>query len=199
MPHSSGMYGQTYDNVWDVMSAVGAFCSPDPVFGCLGKHTISYHKNLVGWISPGQKYSPSAFTQTITLEHLALPETSNYLMAQIPIADSTTHFYTVEARHPTGYDNKLPGPAVIIHEVDTTRADTRAQIVDVDANGDTGDAGAMWTVGEVFSDQANNISVAVDSATASGFVVTIAFRPTPRQLRPTNDSAWLVGNRHYRE
>jgi len=48
--HSSGAYGQTYDNVWDVMSADRTNCarSRDPTYGCLGQHTISYHKTGKG-------------------------------------------------------------------------------------------------------------------------------------------------------
>ena len=42
LPHSSGNYGQTYDNQWDVMSDTWSNCgsSWDPTFGCLGQHTI---------------------------------------------------------------------------------------------------------------------------------------------------------------
>jgi hypothetical protein len=43
LPHSSGAYGQTYDNQWDVMSNTwsNCGCSRDATFGCLGQHTIS--------------------------------------------------------------------------------------------------------------------------------------------------------------
>jgi hypothetical protein len=63
---------------------------------------------------------------------------------------------------------------VIIHLVDTTRADRDAQVVDPDANGDPDDAGAMWLPGEAFVDAANGISVSVLSATSQGFVVTVS-------------------------
>jgi len=174
LPHSSGTYGLTYDNKWDVMSDSWANCSrsTSPTYGCLAQHTISYHKDKLGWFSAGQRYEAVDGSQTITLEQLALPETGNYRMAKIPIAGSATSFYTVEVRNWAGYDVKLPGEAVIIHEVDTTRLNP-AHVVDVDGNGNTGDAGAMWTVGESFSDLANEVTVSIDSATASGFVVTI--------------------------
>jgi hypothetical protein len=95
-------------------------------------------------------------------------------MVQIPIGESSTHFYTVEARRLTGYDIKLPGAAVIIHDVDTARfLSSPAQVIDADLNGVTSDAGAMWVVGESFVDATNNISVRVDAATATGFQVTI--------------------------
>ena len=173
LPHSSGDYGQTYDNQWDVMSDVWSNCSNHPVYGCLGQHTISYHKDRLGWVAPDLEFeAPTGTYATLTLEQLALPQTHNYLLARIPVADSTTHFYTVEARREVGYDVKLPGQAVIIHDVDTTR-DRPAHVIDIDGNGNTGDAGAMWIPGESFVDAAAGITVSVLSATPFGWVITI--------------------------
>ena len=182
LPHSSGPYGQhdppagptTYDSRWDVMSG-GAYCGPpDPESDCLAVHTIAYHKDVLGWIPPARKYvaAPNR-TQTITLERLAQPGSEGYLMAQIPIGDSTTDFYTVEARLFAGYDEEIPDEAVIIHKVDTTRGDRLAQVVDIDNNGDPNDEGAMWTVGETFIDLENRIRVSIDAASATGYRVTI--------------------------
>ena len=194
MGHGFGLPHQRYSNSWDMMSEGYDYCylSTHPVYGCLAQHTVSYHKDMLGWIPAGQKYTATASSQTITLERLALPQTANYKMAQIPIGGSANHFYTVEVRKRVGYDVKLPGEAVIIHEVYTTLPEP-ASLVDVDGNGDSGDDGAMWTVGETFSDAVNSISVSVDSATATGFVVTITFKATPTQLSPANDSAMPLG------
>jgi M6 family metalloprotease-like protein len=175
LPHSSGNYGQTYDNAWDVMSwdRYNRLASTDPTYGCMAQHTISYHKDILGWIPGGQKFNAGeGINTTITLEQLALPQTGNYLMAQIPIAGSSTHFYTVEARQLTGYDAKLTGNAIIIHDVDLSRG-IPAHVIDIDGNGNTSDAGAMWTVGETFTDTTNGIAVSMVSATATGFQVTI--------------------------
>jgi hypothetical protein len=110
LPHSSGDYGNVYDNAWDVMSSDRYNCaaSTDPVYGCVAQHTISYHKDMLGWIPASEKYTHAGGPATITLEQLALPLTTNYKMAQIPIGGSGTHFYTLEARRLTGYDKKLP-------------------------------------------------------------------------------------------
>jgi M6 family metalloprotease-like protein len=179
LPHSSGNYGQTYDNQWDVMSDTWSNCnrSSDATYGCLGQDTISYHKDKLGWIPAEQKFTPECDTQTtITLDYLDLQQTNNYKMAHIPINGSSSHFYTVEARRQAGSDYKLPGQGVIIHEVDTTRI-RPAYVIDPDLNGDTGDAGAMWTEGEIFSDEAHGVSVSVLSATATGFQVVIHYYP----------------------
>ncbi|MFZ5820008.1 MAG: S-layer homology domain-containing protein, partial [Chloroflexota bacterium] len=182
LPHSSGTYGQVYDNRWDVMSAVWVDCanSTDPIYGCTGQHTIAFHKDLLGWIDPSERYIPPAdgSTHTILLDQLSLPQTDNYKMVKIPIAASRTHFYTLETRHKVGYDVKLPGQAVIIHEVDTTRS-IPAHVIDSDNNRDTGDDGAMWLPGETFQDEANGITVTILSATDTGFEISVSAPSLP--------------------
>lgn len=198
LPHSSGAYGKTYDNIWDVMSDTWRNCgnSTDTTYGCLGQHTISFHKDSLGWIPANQKYTANGVAM-ISLDHLSLLSTTNYRMAQIPIAESSTHFYTVEVRQLSGYDIKLPAKAIIIHEVDTTRS-RPARVVDIDYNGDTGDAGAMWLVGETFTDAANGISVSVVSSSPTGFDVSISVplqQPSPAvsNPEPANDATVSIG------
>jgi len=189
---------------WDVLSSGG------PV------HTISYNKDLLGWIPPARKLTvgPNT-TQTITLERLALPGTGNFLMAVIPIARAPGQFYTVEARRRVGYDagvsgesEGIPGDAVVLHRVDPALSDLKAQVVDADNNGNLNDAGAMWTPGETFRDSANGITVTVNAQTATGFQVTIrrstglglwvnpTTMPTARRalaVTVANDSVYVMG------
>ena len=47
LPHSSGPYGQVYDSDWDPMSGGG---TSHATFGSIAPHTISYHKDILGWI-----------------------------------------------------------------------------------------------------------------------------------------------------
>lgn len=203
LPHSSGPYNETYDSNWDVMSG-GSVCPPrDPNFGCIAPHTISYHKDLLGWIPPARKYTATGgTTSTINIERLAQPVSdSNYLMAQIPIGGSSTKFYTVETRLFAGYDVQVPGQAIVIHSVDKNRwidnpnagqmsplNATYARVVDPDNNGNPNDAGAMWTVGETFSDAAHGISVTVNSINISSFNVTVTNSCTYSASTPTNVS-----------
>jgi M6 family metalloprotease-like protein len=198
LPHSSGPYGQTYDSRWDVMSNVWGNCSPPhPVYGCVGGHTISYHKDMLGWIPAARKYVPvSGSTKTIVLERLGQPLSgSNYLMAQIPIGSSTTEFYTIEARRFAGYDSQIPGEAIVIH-----RVNGQAQVVDPDNNSNPNDAGAMWLPGDAFVDPANDIMVDVDAAPPTGFVVTIGLQGcrivTPElPIAAVRASGWQEPNR----
>ncbi len=174
LPHSSGAYGFTYDNEWDVMSDTWSNCqrSSDAAYGCLGQHTIAFHRDRLGWVPAAQKYVHPGGQATITLQRATLPQGSDYLMAQVPIASSSELFYTIELRQWAGYDVKLPGEAVIVHEVDTTRQ-RPAYVVDTDLNGDTGDAGAMWTAGETFTNEAERITIRTDAISGNLAVVTI--------------------------
>ncbi len=167
LDHSSGPYGEVYDSNWDVMS--GAWNHNDPEWGWLAPHTISYHKNMLGWIPAARIYdAPLGSNRTITLHRLNdLGAGGDYLMARVPLADGT--YYTVEARRFVGYDESLPAEAVIMHHVTN-----RAFLVDPDNDGDPDDDGPPWLPGETFSDPSNGITVTIDSQTAEGFVVTIA-------------------------
>ena len=182
-PHSSGPYNNTYDSQWDVMSSWPPSWHEHSTYGDLGIHTISYHKDLSGWI-PAERIYVAAIgsSRILTLDRLSeIPAATNtYLMVKIPIPDTSGLFYTVEVRqrkdstYLNEYEDGLPGQAVIIHKVDPNRADRNAQIVDSSLNNDPNDAGAMWLPGETFTDTAKNISVQVLSATTNGYSVRIA-------------------------
>jgi M6 family metalloprotease-like protein len=173
LPHSTAIdWTAVYDNAWDVMSWDRYNCAAatDPTYGCIPQHTISYHKDLLGVIPEPQKMTVATGTSaTVILEDLAAPASTNYQMVKIPIKGSATNFYTVEARRHNGYDAKLPGEAVIIHNVDKAQG---AVLVPTTLSAD--DPGVMWTVDETFTDDTNYIQVKVNSATVTGFEVTIS-------------------------
>ena len=181
LPHSSGPYDQIYDSKWDLMSGgiVDYFyLAPN---NDSAVHVIAPYKDRLGWIPAHRKYvAPPNSTHTLMLERLALPGPEGYLMAEIPIGDSGL-FYTVEARRFAGYDENIPGEAVVIHEVDYGRVRqagySPALVVDIDNNGDPNDAGAMWTPGEVFTDLENGIQVSIDAEYDTGYHVTINTNP----------------------
>jgi M6 family metalloprotease-like protein len=164
LPHSSGTYGETYDNQWDVMSDGWSNCNrtKHESYGCLGQHTIAYHKDILGWI-PEEKKIILSFENTVQ----NVESTNNaYLMAQINLPTykdnnpATPDFYTLEFRSQDHYDAKLPGGGIIIHEVNPARQNP-AQVIDIDNNGNTGDSGAIWTVGESFVDSTNQVRVSI--------------------------------------
>jgi M6 family metalloprotease-like protein len=179
--HTSGPYGETYDSGWDVGSTPsgppGTYCSVDHRrYGCVGVHIIAWHKRVMGWIPKSRTFVPDAETSTtITLHPLSGPmPSSGYLWAKILIEDSSTRFYTVEARRRIGYDKGIPGEAVVIHKVNTKRADRKAQVVDPDNDGNPNDQGAMWKPGETFKNGKHGITVHIEGeGTDAEFLVTI--------------------------
>ncbi|MCC6629719.1 MAG: hypothetical protein IT340_20255 [Chloroflexi bacterium] len=184
LPHSSGPYGKTYDSGWDVMSS--SYRQPDVDLGWLPASTIAYHRELGGWLPAQRKAVVNAGTRaTVRLERLELPARDDSpLVAVVPI--SATSWYTVEARLAAGYDVYAPSEGVIIHDVvpGFQRDRRNAQVVDVDANGDVNDAGAVWTVGEVLIDAANGIQIAVVARDGSGLTVAISNRGGPLDGTP---------------
>ncbi len=168
LPHSCFSEAATYDNSWDVMSNSWQCDPSDATYGCVGQHTIAYHKDRLGWIPSGQKVTVATGTrQTVTLERLAQPSNANTKMIVVPIGGSATHYYTVEARKEVGYDGQLPGAAVIVHDVLTTRS------IPAHVMGSDGDTGAMYTAGETYTDATNHITITVTSSTATGFSVEV--------------------------
>jgi len=176
LPHSNNADadGYPYDNPWDVMSNSWGYGLYDSTYETLGKHTIAYHKDKLGWIGAGEKLDiSSSGIYWANLDHLALQSTSNYRMVTIQIPGSS-RYYTLEVRDLEGYDGRLPGFAVIIHEVDITRRED-AWLVDPVSPENGADEGAMWRVGECFDDEANQIEVCVHAVTTEGFSVRIAY------------------------
>ena len=193
LQHSSAGSGEVYGNLWDPMSAT-ALCEADPADVPFAPHVIAYDKDLLGWIPADRKIVVAQQgTVTIELAALAKPAAQGYLLAQIPIAGDPARFYTVEARLRVGYDRALPADAVLIHEVDPTR-DPPARLVNHLGDGDTREAAGMWQPGDVFIDAAGGVAVAVENATATGFVVTIATGPLPWPLSSASGTTLPAGD-----
>jgi hypothetical protein len=198
LPHSLGNCQQGYDNRWDILSDVWSN-GDDPIYGTMGQHTISYHKELLGWLSSSQIYTGTVGTvRTINLERLALPQTENYLGVVVPIDGQEDHFYTLEVRQPSNdpvdYDKWLPGFAVIIHKVDRGLPEP-ATVIDLDGDCNTGDGGAMYIAGEIFTDMVHGISISIDSATNTGYVVTINNRfTTMESVEITDGGEGTIGD-----
>lgn len=165
LPHSSGAYGKVYDSAWDVMSGgnsnhTDAICRVGNDLGCWQVGTIGFHLAMLGWIPDDQMVVvDKGESATIQLDPLTTLETgNNNMVVFIPISGNS--FYTVEARAFIDYDRNLPGEAIILHQVVPGRA-SPAHVVDADNNGNPNDEGAMWRVGETFTDSRASITIEV--------------------------------------
>ena len=160
LPHSSGPYETAYDSEWDVMSHGNTLWSQE-LQTHIGQHTIAYHRDLLGWVSPGRKWVGGSFgeTETVALEFWNQIGGSGWDMVEVPLGDGT--FYTAEARRQVGYDEGIPFRSVVIHHVNPWIRDRQAQVVDIDANGNPNDAAAAWVPGETFSDPDRGVEITV--------------------------------------
>ena len=169
-PHSESPDGDEYGSQWDVVSSPGALCTTvDPNYGCVGQSMNAYAKATMEILPASRRTTHGGGTQTYTIERLAQPPTpTSIVMLRIPIAGTTTRFYTVESRHQTGYDAQLPGAGVIIHVVDTTK-DRPARLVAQGGNGTgLGGIAAIWPAGSTFNSTADNVSIKVESFVLNG-------------------------------
>jgi M6 family metalloprotease-like protein len=175
LPHSSGGYSQVYDSYWDVMSypyaAWDASLNPPD---WVQQHTIAYNKWWLGWIDGANQLVPALpSTQSVMLLRGARPPSSSgYQLVKVPDPATSGAFVTAEARRLVGYDQGLPGDAVVLHTYDPARAEP-AHVVDVDRNSNPNDAGAMWTPGESYVDSLLGLTIDVDSMNANGFGATV--------------------------
>jgi len=175
LPHSSGMYGQTYDSKWDVMSWLDSGPRVN-LFGHLAPETIGYHRHLLGWIPEEHRLTVDRGGQAATtlafLEGKPAPGTHHLVI--LPISGDGTRFYTVEARRRGGlYDSRIPATSVLIHRVNTRLGDRQAQVVDITRNRNPNDSGAAFLPRETFRDTAAGVSVRIVRATRVGFEVQI--------------------------
>lgn len=193
LKHSSAGSGEVYGNLWDAMSATKS-CELNATGLSFAPHVIAYDKDTLGWIPADRKLIASPQdTVTVALAALANPAAQGYLLAQVPIAGAPERFYTVEARMRVGYDRALPADAVLIHEVEPDR-DPPARLVNHLGDGDTREAAGMWQPGDVFLDAAGGVEVSVDSATATGFIVTIATGSRPWPLASAGSTTLPAGD-----
>ena len=194
LQHSSAGSGEIYGNLWDAMSATPPR-EADQTVGSFAPHVIAYDKEMLGWIpadrklvaAPHRARRPSSWPRWRTrpprvicwrrFPSPALPNASTRSRPGLRI----------------GYDRALPADAVLIHEIDPTR-DPPARLVNHLGDGDTRGAAGMWQPGDVFIDAAGGVAVAVESATATGFVVTIATGARPWPLTPTSTTTLPAGD-----
>jgi hypothetical protein len=195
LPHSNNADGDSdpYDNPWDVMSDSWYYVVGHPTYGKLGKGTIAYHRDLLGWIDGPRKLiidAPGVYEET--LDRLTLASTDNLRMIKIFKPGSAT-FYTIEVRERLSYDGQLPDFVVVIHDVDPGRKED-AWLVDIDTPNNGADEGAMWRVGECFQDLANEINICVESVATEGYVVRVAYGDTDiiffDDFEGSNTNAW---------
>ena len=100
-------------------------------------------------------------------------------MIKLPVPGSSTRYYTIEARKKTGtYEASLAGDAVIIHSVNTTRAEPAWSVDAVNPPATvSNNEGSMFKVGETWTTPealGSRFRVEALSATTQGFRVRVS-------------------------
>ncbi len=154
------------------------------MFGCTGQHLIANDKNFLGWIAPGRAFTYGGVTRSLRLSALMGGDASGNMIVTIPGVDAN-NYTTVEMRHRTGFDVRLPGDAVIVHTVDKTRKDPAW------VRGTNGAAGAMFTTGQTYTVPTTMTTVRVTSVTGANAVVVISngVNPAVTSLSTTSGRA----------
>ena len=89
---------------------------------------------------------------------------------------------TPSYRQRTGYDQAIPDETVVIHHVDTSRANP-AWVQDETWDSDPNDEGARWDLGETFYDSGFSTIVHVQEVDASGSLVIMSNSARPMRSR----------------
>jgi M6 family metalloprotease-like protein len=189
LPHAnnSDTDSDTYDNVWDVMSDSWNNAVSSTTFGALPKHINMYSRNRLGWVASARKRTINAGSgaSQIVLDRASLAGSTNTQMIVLAYPGQTTRYYVLETRRRVGsYENRLPGDAVIVHEVQTSRKEPSWSVdADQPPANRSNNEGSMFKVGETWTSPDFAFRVKVEAATAEGFVVTV--KPAPARPRPT--------------
>lgn len=156
-----------YGDGWDIMSAMN-FGGANPTFvgqfGQSGPGLNAPNLDKLGWMDANRVLTWNGASQNAILAALNHPEASGYLMAKVPFDTvNPNHYYTVEFRRKTDWDQGIPQDAVLIHEV---RTDGLFYLIK--ANG-----GPERLSGQTFRDVSNNVAITVlniDSASSTATV-----------------------------
>ncbi len=188
LAHSADPLGAEYYDAWDVMSAVYAFCPLSNVqpYGCLAQHANGYHKGKLGWIPGSRTFTYAATTRRITLRPLNGDTAGDHLLAVIPLPGSN-RFTTVEFRHRVGFDRKVPGDGVIIHDVDELRGSPSW------VQGGNGAAGAVFAPGQFYTPPGTGVTVTVGAVSTTGATVVISNGITPAVTGMGATSGGIMG------
>ncbi len=158
-----GLYG----NSWDIMSAEnygGLNTTFTNTYGPAGPGLNAHNVDKLGWLPAARVATWNGSSQNFVLAALNRPAVGGYLVAKVPFDGSDpNHYYTVEFRRKTDWDQGIPQDTVLIHEV---RSDTRSILIR--ANG-----GAERLAGQRFVDATNNVAISVLNIDSVGQTATV--------------------------
>jgi M6 family metalloprotease-like protein len=165
--------GKTILGPWELMDK-GSFNGNPP--GSSPAHMIAWDKIQLGFINGSMLATAyPGVTSTFTVDPTEIASTKVHAVKihlTISADPNPAQYYLVEVRAKTGFDSALPATGVLITYVDETLTVGRVQVMN--HPGVTNLDYAAWNVGETFTDNNHNLTVAVKGKVANSYQITIA-------------------------
>ena len=160
--------GKTILGPWELMDK-GAWNGNPP--GSSPAHMTAWGKIQLGYISgPTLATVQDGTTSTYTVDPTEIAS-NNIHAIKIPLAISS-EYYLVEVRAQIGFDTALPAFGVLITFVNENEVVGKVHVMDGHPSvPDLNDA--VWTVGQTFTDSANDVAITVTSQNGNSYQVTV--------------------------
>ncbi len=179
-----------YASKFDPMGGSGLGCTSSLDPNCYAPQLNGFHKESIGWMVGRTTTSPKGWSSQYIrrTDWNASPYTIG--MVKVPIEGS--RYFTLEARRRNGtnfdgtpsYDRLIPNEGVVMHHNEPNGGYWETVLIDPDLDCDSGDADAVWTPGESFTDPKTGFSMYVWSGDPDGYQVSI-FRPYTLTVKAT--------------
>jgi M6 family metalloprotease-like protein len=157
---------------WELMDK-GSFNGNPP--GSSPAHMSAWDKIQLGFIS-GHTLATTypSVNATFTVDPTEVVSPNLHAIKIWPTnAANSSQYYLVEVRKKTGFDSALPAEGVLITYVDETLLIGPVHVMDAHANQpDLG--GAVWNVGQTFTDAKNNLAVKIIGKVGNSYRITIS-------------------------
>ena len=175
--------GKSILGPWELMDKGAWNGNPQ---GSSPAHMTAWDKIQLGYISgPTLATALDGTTSTYTVDPTEIAS-NNIHAIDIPLGLSS-EYYLVEVRAQVGFDAALPAAGVLITFVNENLVVGTVHVIDGHPNvPDLNDA--VWTVGQTFTDSANNVAVTMTSKNGDSYQVTVnrgGRQPPPPQNQTT--------------
>ncbi len=160
-----------YGDGWDIMSAM-TFGGSNPTFagtyGPSGPGLNAPNLDKLGWMAANRILTWDYTSQNVTIAALNHPEAGGYFMVKLPFDSANpNHYYTVEFRRKTDWDQGIPRDTALIHEIRADGISVGLSYL-IRANG-----GPERLQDQTFRDTINNVAITVINMDALASTATV--------------------------
>lgn len=172
---------------WELMDK-GSFNGNPP--GSSPAHMTAWPKIQLGFINGSMLATAyPTVTSTFTLDPTEITSTNIHAVKiWLTVAANQSQYYLVEVRTKTGFDSALPAEGVLITYVDETLVIGPVHVMDAHPRQPDLE-GAVWNVGQTFTDNDHNLAVKVIGKIGNSYRITVTsnnLHPSPPINNETN-------------